>query len=159
MRDLYPVQLRWPSGRPAEPPAPIQTAARALWLSLSVDPDRPLPRPNLDFKIETGDSLTGLDPSQAAESGDTGGMWKMQRWWHASKHLAVPANLTLLPLPPYSPELNPVERVWRYLRQTYLSNRLFGDYNEIFVETTAAWNRLDEARLASITATRWLRAS
>ena len=36
--------------------------------------------------------------------------------WHGSRVLRVPANVTLLFLPPYSPELNPVERVWRYLR-------------------------------------------
>src|SRR5829696_7579631 len=36
--------------------------------------------------------------------------------WHVSEDLTVPANPTLVPLPPYSPELNPVERVWEYLR-------------------------------------------
>ncbi len=37
--------------------------------------------------------------------------------WHGAANLAIPDNLTLLPLPPYSPELNPVENVWQYLRQ------------------------------------------
>ncbi len=37
--------------------------------------------------------------------------------WHSSKSLVVPENVTLLPLPPYSPELNPVENLWQYLRQ------------------------------------------
>jgi len=78
--------------------------------------------------------------------------------WHAgSKGLVVPANVTLLTLPPYSPELNPVERVWRYLRQNYLSNRAFKDYDEIFQVAGDAWRRLDAATLASITATAWLR--
>ena len=36
--------------------------------------------------------------------------------WHSGKALCVPHNITLVPLPPYSPELNPVERVWLYLR-------------------------------------------
>jgi DDE superfamily endonuclease len=40
-----------------------------------------------------------------------------QAGWHDSRALSVPANLTLVPLPPYSPELNPVERVWRYLKE------------------------------------------
>ena len=41
--------------------------------------------------------------------------------WHSTKALSVPANITLVPLPPYSPELNPVERVWLYLKQRFLS--------------------------------------
>ena len=41
--------------------------------------------------------------------------------WHASAALVVPDNITLLPLPPHSPELNPVENVWAYLRQNWLS--------------------------------------
>jgi len=77
--------------------------------------------------------------------------------WHKSKNLVVPDNVTCLLLPPYSPELNPVERVWRYLRQNYLSNRAFKDYDEIFQVAGDAWRRLDAATLASITATAWLR--
>jgi transposase len=79
--------------------------------------------------------------------------------WHVAKALRVPANVTLLYLPPYSPELNPVERVWGFMRSHYLSNRVYRDYDELFGETTSAWNRLDEARLRSITATEWLRAN
>ena len=44
--------------------------------------------------------------------------------WHLSRALAVPATITLVVLPPYSPELNPVERVWLYLRERFLSLRL-----------------------------------
>ena len=36
--------------------------------------------------------------------------------WHGARALTVPPNITLVPLPPYSPELNPVERIWLYLR-------------------------------------------
>ncbi len=45
--------------------------------------------------------------------------------WHVAKDLAIPANLTLPHLPPYSPKLNPVERVWHYLRDRYLSNCVY----------------------------------
>ncbi len=48
-----------------------------------------------------------------------------QAGWHGQAALQVPANITLLPLPPYSPELNPVERVWLYLRERFLSFRLY----------------------------------
>jgi len=75
--------------------------------------------------------------------------------WHVSKQLKVPDNVTLLPLPPYSPELNPVERVWAFLRCHYLSNRVFKNYDTLFDEATVAWNRLDPSRLAWITQTQW----
>ena len=48
--------------------------------------------------------------------------------WHSAKSLSVPSNRTLVPLPPYSPELNPVERVWLYLKERFLSMRLLNDY-------------------------------
>ena len=52
--------------------------------------------------------------------------------WHVSGDLVVPANLTLVHLPPYSPELNPVERVWLYLRERWLSHRvLAGGYEAV----------------------------
>lgn len=48
--------------------------------------------------------------------------------WHGARALVVPDNITLVP-PPYSPRLNPVERLWPYLRERYLSHRLLQDYN------------------------------
>jgi transposase len=76
--------------------------------------------------------------------------------WHVAKALQVPHNITLLHLPPYSPELNPVERVWAYLRQHYLSNRVYHDYDDLMQETTVAWNRLDPTRLQTICRTNWI---
>ncbi len=48
-----------------------------------------------------------------------------QAGWHTSKQLNVPDNITLLPLPPRSPELNPVENIWQFMRENWLSNRIF----------------------------------
>jgi len=45
--------------------------------------------------------------------------------WHKSKDLQVPSNITILYLPPYSPELNPVERLWQHIKDNILSNRLY----------------------------------
>ena len=45
--------------------------------------------------------------------------------WHMSNNLVVPDNITLLPLPPRSPELNPVENIWQFMRDNWLSNRIF----------------------------------
>lgn len=79
-----------------------------------------------------------------------------QAGWHVAKALEVPANITLLHLPPYSPELNPTERVWAYLRSHHLSNRVFKNYEELFEIAKAAWNSLDETRLKSICRTAWI---
>ena len=77
--------------------------------------------------------------------------------WHAAGGLAVPGNLTLLPLPRYSPELNPVENVWEYLRQNKLGHRVWPDYEAIVATCCEAWNWLAAApdRLASITRREW----
>ena len=59
--------------------------------------------------------------------------------WHGARELKIPDNLTLLALPPYSPELNPIENVWQYLRQNFLSNRVFDDYDAIVEACCQAW--------------------
>ena len=59
--------------------------------------------------------------------------------WHTSKKLKVPDNITLLPLPAYSPELNPVENLWHYLRSHYWSLRVYRDYGALEEAAMAAW--------------------
>ena len=79
--------------------------------------------------------------------------------WHVSEDLSVPANLTLIHPPPYSPELNPVERVWEYLRDRWLSHRvLAGGYEAVVGAACAAWNALlaEPGRLRSLTSFPWL---
>lgn len=76
--------------------------------------------------------------------------------WHVAKALQVPSNLTLLHLPPYSPELNPVERLWAYLRSHYLSNRVYQDYDDLLTASGTAWNQLTPERLRSICHTEWI---
>jgi hypothetical protein len=51
--------------------------------------------------------------------------------WHTSPRRNVPANIVLLPLPPYSPELNPMENVWEFLRGNFLSLRVWDGYDAI----------------------------
>lgn len=77
--------------------------------------------------------------------------------WHVAKALDIPENVTLLYLPPYSPELNPIERLWAYLKQHYLSNRIFENEVHLYDQTNAAWNQLDEERLKTITNTEWIK--
>jgi transposase len=79
--------------------------------------------------------------------------------WHGARALAVPPNITLLPLPPYSPELNPVERIWLYLRERFLSLRIFADYRAIVDACCIAWNRLvaEPDRIRSLCNHPWIR--
>jgi hypothetical protein len=57
--------------------------------------------------------------------------------FHTSKSLVVPENVTLLRLPPYSPELNPIENLWHYLRSHYWSNRSYPDWDALKEATVA----------------------
>lgn len=60
--------------------------------------------------------------------------------WHRSKKIKIPSNISILLLPPYSPELNPVEQIWSYLRQRELANRAFHGYEGIVKACCKAWN-------------------
>ena len=60
--------------------------------------------------------------------------------WHTTKKLDLPKNISLLPLPSASPELNPTEQVWQILRDRYLGNRCFKSYEQIVESCCEAWN-------------------
>lgn len=62
--------------------------------------------------------------------------------WHTSKKLKMPKNIIPIFLPARAPELNPVENVWQYLRQNWLSNRVFKDYEAVLDAACDAWQRL-----------------
>jgi hypothetical protein len=81
--------------------------------------------------------------------------------WHDSAGLVMPENITPIILPPYSPELNPVENVWEYLRKNKLSNRLYETYEDIVEACCDAWNTLmaTPSRIASIAKRAWAKAS
>jgi transposase len=81
--------------------------------------------------------------------------------WHGSRELIVPDTITLLPLPPYSPELNPAENIWEYLRKNKLSNRLYQTYDDIVDACCEAWNYLmaRPQEIASIATRTWAKAS
>lgn len=67
-----------------------------------------------------------------------------QAGWHTTSKLAIPDNITLLPLPPRAPELNPVENIWQFLRDNWLSNRVFTSYDQIVALCCDAWNKLTD---------------
>ena len=64
-----------------------------------------------------------------------------QAGWHMSNNLVVPENITILPLPPKSPELNPVENLWHFMRDNWLSNRVFKSYDDIVDHCCDAWRK------------------
>ncbi|SFG48018.1 DDE superfamily endonuclease [Novosphingobium sp. CF614] len=79
-------------------------------------------------------------------------------WHQTGDKLCVPDNITLLHLPPYSPELNPVENVWAYLRGNKLSNRVFDTYDAILDACCDAWNWFianDPQQITSIGSRPW----
>jgi len=79
-----------------------------------------------------------------------------QAGWHIAKDLQVPSNITLLYLPPYSPELNPIERLWAYMKSHYLSNRAYANYKEIFDAAATAWNKIRKSQFRSICNVSWI---
>lgn len=84
-----------------------------------------------------------------------------QAGWHTSPKLKVPHNITLLPLPPRSPELNPVENIWQYIRGNWLSNTVFEDYDAIVEAGCSAWNKLmaEPLTIKSIGMRKWAHTS
>jgi hypothetical protein len=78
-------------------------------------------------------------------------------WHQRGGRLVVPDNLTLLPLPAYSPELNPMENVWDYLRGNRLSHAVWDTYDAIVEACQAAWRFLisDTDRIRSLTQRDW----
>ena len=81
-----------------------------------------------------------------------------QAGWHQKgKQLRLPDNISLLPLPPYSPELNPMENIWDYLRGNWLSARVWDSYEAILAACKDAWNFLtsDFERIDSIAHRNW----
>jgi hypothetical protein len=77
--------------------------------------------------------------------------------FHIAKDLAIPGNMSLMKIPPYSPELNSMENVWEYLRGNKLSNTVYETYEEIVSSCCEAWNFFadDPERIASVTSRSW----
>jgi transposase len=82
-------------------------------------------------------------------------------WHQTGDKLCVPDNITLLHLPPYSPELNPVENVWGYLRSNKPSNRVFETYDATVDACCDAWKWLIDQpdQITSIGTRKWAQVS
>jgi transposase len=78
--------------------------------------------------------------------------------YHVAKGLVVPPNVSLIGLLPYSPELNPVENLWHYLRAHHWSNRVYRDYDALLEAATESWRAvcLDPEKIRSVCAVPYL---
>ena len=80
--------------------------------------------------------------SQAVAPGAHAVLLMDQARWHTSDRIVIPDNISILLLPPRSPELNPVENIWQFMRDNWLSNRVFTSATDIVDHCCYAWNQL-----------------
>ena len=82
-------------------------------------------------------------------------------WHQTGGRLRVPDDISLLPLPSYSPQLNPIENVWAFLRANHLNQRVWDSYDAIVDACCRAWNAFitDVDRVASVTRRVWASVS
>ena len=78
--------------------------------------------------------------------------------WHQASLVEGFKNVNIIKLPPYSPELNPIEQVWSGLRQHHLANRCFNGYEDIIDACSLAWNDFvsDTLRVTKMCSRDWL---
>ena len=138
------ITRRW-AKRGTRPSAPKDQRTRSAWIFGAICPARGvgaglvLPRCNtkaMQWHLE--------EISSQVTPGAHAVLILDQAGWHGAKDLRVPDNITLLPLPPRSPELNPVENIWQFMRDNWLSNRVFKSYKDILDHCCYAWNQLTE---------------
>jgi transposase len=79
--------------------------------------------------------------------------------WHVAHDLVVPSSMTVLPLPPYSPECNPAEQIWKYTRSNDLRNRTFDDLDQVVDAVSSSLHTLHENPnlVQSMTAYDWIK--
>ena len=76
--------------------------------------------------------------------------------WHKSKGLIVPDNISLLHIPPYTPEMNPIEQIWKQLRSMGFRNEVFENLNQVVDRLCDTICQLTNDTVRSITARQWI---
>jgi putative transposase len=76
--------------------------------------------------------------------------------WHKAKRLQIPVNMQLLFLPPYTPEMNPVEQIWTEIRKRGFRNEVFATLNKVVDRLCEVIHGLSHSRVKSITARDWI---
>jgi len=152
------ITRRW-ARRGTRPSAPKDQRTSSAYIFGAICPDHGkgaglvLPRCTTEAM-----SLHLSEISQAVAPGAHAVVLLDQAGWHQSKRLVIPDNITLMPLPAKAPDLNPVENVWQFLRENWLSNRIFPSYEVILDHCCAAWNKLIDQpwRIMSIGLRDWV---
>jgi transposase len=124
----------------SRPTALRQTEYEYLWVLGAVCPETGRSEGLLSPRLNTDVVQVFLDEFSTTIAADE---HAVMIWdgagFHTSRKLRVPDNITLLQLPPYSPELNPMENLWHYLKSHYWSNRAYADYEELEEAAIDAW--------------------
>ena len=124
----------------SRPTAIRQTEYQYLWVLGAVCPDTGQAEGLLSPRLNTAVINLFLEQFSAALTGqDHAVMIWDGAGFHTSKQLRVPDNITLVSLPAYSPELNPIENLWHYLKSHYWSNRAYADYDALEQAAVDAW--------------------
>ena len=135
-----PRTRRW-AHRGSRPAVPQDLRTESAYLFGAICPERGtgaavvMPRADTEaMQVHLGEIARAIAPGAHAV------VLLDQAGWHTTANLRIPQNITLLSLPPRSPELNPTENLWQFLRQTFLSNRVFETYKAILDAACQAWN-------------------
>ena len=136
------ITRRW-AKRGSRPSAPSDQRTASTYIFGAICPERGVGAGLvLPWCNSTTMALHLTEISQAVAPGAHAVILLDQAGWHTSAKLKLPANISLLPLPPKSPELNPTENVWQYMRDNWLSNRVFESDRHIVYHCCDAWNKL-----------------
>lgn len=135
----------------SRPAAVKQTKYEWAYLYAAVEPKTGFSSAIIAPEVNTGTMNAFLKVLSAeVDPGDYVVLILDQAGWHKSRALKVPDNIVILYLPPKSPEINPVERLWHYMRSHFLSNRAYDGYDHIKDATTAAYRALTPDVLRSV---------
>ncbi|HIC27854.1 MAG TPA: IS630 family transposase [Rhodospirillales bacterium] len=155
------ITRRW-AKRGTRPRAPKDQRTKSAWIFGAICPARGvgaalvLPRCNTQaMQWHLDEIATQVSPGAHAI------LIVDQAGWHTTGKLVIPPNITLLLLPPRAPELNPVENIWQFLPDNWLSNRIFKSYDDIVALCCDAWNELIKQpwKIMSIGQRKWAMSS
>ncbi len=136
------ITRRW-AKRGTRPPAPRDQRTRSAYLFGAICPQHGKAAGLVLPWCNTAAMDLHLAEISRTVAPDAHGVVIMdQAGWHTTARLAVPDNISIVMLPSRSPELNPVENIWQFMRDNRLSNRVFKSYNDIVDHCCDAWNKL-----------------
>jgi transposase len=143
--------------RGSRPSAVRQTRYEWCYLYAAVEPASGASAALIAPNVNTGTMNAFLKILDAERKPDEHFVLIMDRaGWHVSGKLDLPEGITALLLPPYSPELNPAENLWHFMRSHYLSNRTYDDYDDLLSAGTDAYRRLTPDVIKSVCACPYL---